>query len=172
VANGGREDQPQGAPEQGRVHDFLEKHWGTVVPDGVYDLTQNCGWVSVGVDHATADFAVATVQQWWQRMGQRMYPQAQQVLLPAEGGGSHGSRSRRWKVERQKLSDTTGREVHVCHVPPGTSNGKKIEHRLCCHITENGRGRPLVSQEVIVTLLANTTTEAGLRVEAAIDPTP
>jgi hypothetical protein len=171
-ANAGREYQPQGAPEQVRVHDFLDKHLGKVIPYGVYDLTQNCGWVSVGVDHDTAEFAVATVQQWWQRMGQWRYPQAQQVLLTADGGGSNGSRSRLWKVELQKLSDTTGLEVHVCHFPPGTSKWNKIEHRLFCHITENWRGRPLVSQEVIINLIANTTTEAGLRVEAAIDPTP
>jgi hypothetical protein len=171
-ANGGREYHPQGAPEQVRVHDFLDKHLGKVIPYGVYDLTQNCGWVSVGVDHDTAEFAVATVQQWWQRMGQRMYPQAQQVLLTADGGGSNSSRSRLWKVALQKLSDTTGLAVHVCHFPPGTSKWNKIEHRLFCHITENWRGRPLVSQAVIVNLIANTPTEAGLRVEAAIDPTP
>jgi hypothetical protein len=171
-ANAGREYQPQGAPEPVRVHDFLDKHLGKVIPYGVYDLTQNCGWVSVGVDHDTAEFAVATVQQWWQRMGQWIYPQAQQVLVTADGGGSNGTRSRLWKVELQKLSDTTGLEVYVCHFPPGTSKWNKIEHRLFCHITENWRGRPLVSQEVIINLIANTTTEAGLRVEAALDPTP
>jgi len=171
-ANGGREYQPQGVPERVRVHDFLDKHLGKVIPYGVYDMTQNCGWVSVGVDHDTAEFAVATVQQWWQRRGQRMYPQAQQVLITADGGGSNGSRSRLWKVALQKLSDATGLEVRVCHFPPGTSKWNKIEHRLFCHITENWRGRPLVSHEVIVHLIANTTTEAGLRVEAAMDPTP
>ena len=171
-ANGGREYQPQGVPEPVRVHDFPDKHLGKVIPYGVYDLTQNCGWVSVGIDHDTAEFAVATVQQWWQRMGQPMYPTAQQVLITADGGGSNGSRSRLWKVELQKLSDATGLEVHVCHFPPGTSKWNKIEHRLFCHITENWRGRPLVSQEVIVNLIANTATEAGLRVEAALDSNP
>lgn len=169
-ANGGREYHPQGAPEQVRVHDFLDKRLGKAIPYGVYDMTHNCGWVSVGVDHETAEFAVASVQQWWQRMGQRMYPHAQQVLITADGGGSNGRRSRLWKVALQTLSDTTGLEVSVCHFPPGTSKWNKIEHRLFCHITENWRGRPLVSHEVIVNLIANTTTEAGLRVEAALDP--
>lgn len=169
-ANGGREYQPQGTPERVRVHDFLDKQWGKAIPYGVYDLTQNCGWVSVGVDHDTADFAGATLQQWWQRMGQGMYPHAQQLLITADGGGSNSSRSRLWKVALQQLSDATGLEVHVCHFPPGTSKWNKIEHRLFCHITENWRGRPLVSHEVIVNLIANTTTEAGLRVEAVLDP--
>jgi len=171
-AHGGREYQPQGVPERVRMHDFLDKHLGKAIPYGVYDMTQNCGWVSVGVDHDTAEFAVATVQQWWQRMGQRMYPQAPQVLMTADGGGSNGSRSRLWKVALQKLSDATGLEVRVGHFPPGTSKWNKIEHRLFCHSTENWRGRPLVSHEVIVKLIANTTTEAGLRVEAALDPSP
>ena len=120
----------------------------------------------------TAECAVASVPQWWQRMGQRMYPQAQQVLMTADGGGSNGSRSRLWKVARQTLSDATGLEVSVGHFPPGTSQWNKLEHRLFCHITENWRGRPLVGHEVIVNLIANTTTEAGLRVEAALDPAP
>lgn len=169
-ANGGREYQPQGTPERVRVHDFLDKQWGKAIPYGVYDLTQNCGWVSVGVDHDTADFAGATLQQWWQRRGQGRYPHAQQLLITADGGGSNSSRSRLWKVALQQLSDATGLEVHVCHFPPGTSKWNKIEHRLFCHITENWRGRPLVSHEVIVNLIANTTTEAGLRVEAVLDP--
>jgi len=171
-ANGGREYHPQGVPEQVRVHDLIDKHLGKAIPYGVYDMTQNCAWVSVGVDHDTAEFAVATVQQWWQRMGCHMYPQAQQVLMTADGGGSNGSRSRLWKVELQKLSDVTGLEVSVCHVPPGTSKWNKIEHRVFCHMTENWRGRPLVSREVIVNLIANTTTDMGLRVEAALDPNP
>ena len=154
-----------------RVHDFRDKRVGKALPYGVYDMTQNCGWVSVGVDHDTAECAVAMVQQWWQRMGQAMYPKAQQVLMTADGGGSNGSRSRLWKVAWQRLSDTTGLDVCVCHVPPGTSKWNKIEHRLFCHITENWRGRPLVSHEVSVNLMAHTTTETGLRVEAALDPT-
>lgn len=135
-------------------------------------MTHNCGGVGVGVDHDTAALAVATVQQWWQRMGQQMYPQAQHVLMTADGGGSHGSRSRLWKVALQRFSDAAGLAVSVGHVPPGTSKWHKIDHRLCCHITENWRGRPLVSQEVIVNRMANTTTAAGRRVEAALDPTP
>lgn len=169
-AHGGRAYHPRGAPEQVRGHDVLDKRLGKAIPYGVYDMTHNCGWVSVGVDHETAEFAVASVQQWWQRMGQRMYPQAQHVLMTADGGGSNGSRSRLWKVALQTLSDATGLEVSVCHFPPGTNKWNKIEHRLFCHITENWRGRPLVSHEVIVNLIANTTTEAGLRVEAALDP--
>lgn len=170
--NDGREYQPQGLPEPVRVHDFPDKNLGKAIPYGVYDMTQNCAWVSVGVDHDTAEFAVATVQQWWQRMGSLMYPQATQLLITADGGGSNGSRSRLWKRELQKLSDTTGLEVRVCHFPPGTSKWNKIEHRVFCHITENWRGRPLVSREAIVNLIANTTTDQGLRVEAALDPTP
>ena len=171
-SNSGREYQPQGCPEQVRVYDFIDKHLGKAIPYGVYDITQNCGWVSVGVDHDTAEFAVATLQRWWQQLGRGMYPKAQQLLITADGGGSNGSRSRLWKVEVQKFSDITGLEVKVCHLPPGTSKWNKIEHRLFCHITENWRGRPLVSREVIVNLIANTTTQAGLRVEAALDPSP
>jgi hypothetical protein len=154
------------------VHDLVDKHLGKAIPYGVYDMTHNWGWVGVGVDHDTAAFAVATVQQWWQRMGQQMYPQAQHVLMTANGGGSNGRRSRLRKVELHRFSDAAGLAVSVCHVPPGTSKWNTIEHRLFCHITENWRGRPLVSQEVIVHLMANTTTAAGLRVEAALDPTP
>ena len=168
-ANGGREYQPRGSPERVRVYDFIDKHLGKAIPYGVYDMTQNCGWVSVGVDHDTAEFAVATLQRWWQQMGQRMYPQAQQLLITADGGGSNGSRLRLWKVAVQKFSDATGLEISVCHFPPGTSKWNKIEHRLFCQITENWRGRPLLSLEVIVNLIANTTTDAGLQVKAALD---
>jgi hypothetical protein len=120
-ANSGREYQPQGKPQEVRVHDFPDKDLGKVIPYGVYDLTQNCGWVSVGVDHDTAEFAIATLQQWWQRMGQQMYPCAQQLLITADAGGSNSSRFRLWKTELQKFSEVTGLEVHVCHFPPGTS---------------------------------------------------
>jgi hypothetical protein len=171
-ANRGRAYPPQGMPELVRVYDFMDQTLGKGIPYGVYDMTQNCGWVSVGVDHDTAECAVATVQRWWQQMGQAMDPKAEQVLITADGGGSNGRRSRLWKVQLQQLSDATGLEVSVCHLPPGTSKWNKIEHRLFCHITKNWRGRPLVSQEVIVNLIAHTTTEAGLRVEAALDPTP
>jgi DDE family transposase len=122
-ANGGHEYQPKGSPERVRVYDFIDKHLGKAIPYGVYDMTQNCGWVSVGVDHDTAEFAVATLQRWWQQMGQRMYPQAQQLLITADGGGSNGSRLRLWKVAVQKFSDATGLEITVCHFPPGTCSG-------------------------------------------------
>ena len=171
-ANRGREYQPQGMPELVRVYDFMDQHLGKAIPYGVYDMTHNCGWVSVSVDHDTAECAVATLQQWWQRMGRERYPTARHVLITADGGGSHGSRSRLWKVQLQQWSDATGLEVYVCHLPPGTSKWNKIEHRVFCHITENWRGRSLVRHEVIVNLIAHTTTEAGLRVEAALDSTP
>ena len=171
-ANGGREYQPQGVPEQVRVHDFVDKRLGKAIPYGVYDMTHNCGWVSVGVDHDTAAFAVATVQQWWQRMGQQMYPQAQHVLITADGGGSNGSRSRLWKVELQRFSDATGLAVSVCHFPPGTSKWNKIEHRLFCHITENWRGRPLVSQEVIVNLIGEHDDGSGATRRGCPGPHP
>ena len=170
-ANGGRADQPQGRPEPVRVHDLLDQRLGQALPYGVDDMTQHCGWVSVGVDHETAECAVATVPQWWQRMGQAMYPKAQHVLMTADGGGSNGRRARLWKVAWQRLSDTTGLDVGVCHVPPATSTWNTSEHRLLCHITEHWRGRPLVSHEVSVHLMAHTTTETGRRVEAALDPT-
>jgi Rhodopirellula transposase DDE domain len=171
-ANSGREYQPKGKPEDVRVHDFPDQHLGKVIPYGVYDLTQNCGWVSVGVDHDTAEFAVATLQQWWQRMGKQTYPDAHQLLVTADAGGSNSSRSRLWKSELQKLSETTGLDVSVCHFPPGTSKWNKIEHRLFSHITENWRGRPLVNHEVVVNLIANTSTRAGLYVEADLDLNP
>lgn len=168
-ANKGCEYQPKGKPEEVRVYDFVDKNLGKALPYGIYDVTQNCGWVSVGVDHDTAEFAIATLKQWWEHMGKQMYPHAQQLLITADGGGSNSSRSRLWKTELQKFSQTTGLEVSVCHFPPGTSKWNKIEHRLFSHITENWRGRPLISHEVVVNLIANTRTEAGLHVEADID---
>jgi Rhodopirellula transposase DDE domain len=169
-AKSGRESHPQGAPAQVRGHDFVDKRWGKAMPSGVYDMTHNCGGVRVGVAHDPAELAGASGQQGWQRRGQRLYPHAQHVLMTADGGGSHGRRSRVWKGALHTLSDATGLEVRVCHVPPGTSKWHKSAHRLCCHLTEHWRGRPLVSHEVIVNLMAKTTTEAGLRVEAALDP--
>ena len=171
-ANGGREDQPHGTPERVRGHDFVDQHLGTAIPSGVSEMPPHWGGVSGGGDHDTAEFAVATVPQWWPRMGQPSYPQAQQVLMTADGGGSNGRRSRLWTVERQQVSDATGWEVRVWHLPPGTSTWHKSDQRLWCHITENWRGRPLVRQEVIVPLIAHTTTAAGLRVDAALNPTP
>lgn len=169
-ANRGREYQPKGHPEQVRVYDFVDKDLGKALPYGIYDLTANCGWVSVGSDHDTAQFAVATLRRWWQQMGRKVYRQAQELLITADGGGSNSSRCRLWKVELQRLADETGLTITVCHFPPGTSKWNKIEHRMFCHITENWRGRPLINREVIVSLIANTTTKAGLRIEAALDP--
>lgn len=168
-ANGGREYQPKGRPEKVRVYDFADKDLGKAIPYGIYDLTANCGWVSVGLDHDTAQFAVATLRRWWQRMGRRVYRTAHELLITADGGGSNGSRCRLWKVELQRLADETGLTITVGHFPPGTSKWNKIEHRMFCHITENWRGRPLINHEVIVSLIANTTTKAGLRIKAALD---
>ena len=168
-ANAGREYQPQGQPERVRVYDFVDKHLGKANPYGVYDLTAHEGWVSVGTDHDTAQFAVETLRRWWHHLGHATYPKAQELLLTADGGGSNGSRSRLWKLELQRLADETGVALTVCHFPPGTSKWNKIEHRLFCHSTENWRGRPLISHEVIVNLIANTTTATGLRIRAALD---
>jgi hypothetical protein len=170
--NGGREWQPDGQPEAVRVHDFPDKALGKVTPYGVFDLTANQGWVSVGTDHDTATFAVDSVQRWWDQMGAPLYREATDLLLTADGGGSNSSRSRLWKVELQRLADATGLRVHVCHFPPGTSTWNKIEHGLFCHITQNWRGRPLVSHEVIVELIGHTTTTKGLRVQAELHQRP
>ena len=168
-ANGGRAYQPMGQPERVRVYDFVDKELGKAIPYGVYDVTANQGWVSVGPDHDTAQLAVETLRRWWQHMGSPAYPQAHDLLIIADGGGSNGSRSRLWKVELQKLTDETGLKITVCHLPPGTSKWNKIEHRMFCHITENWRGRPLISHAVIVNLIAHTTTQTGLRIQAVLD---
>ena len=144
---------------------------GKAIPYGVYDLSANQGWVSVGVDHDTAEFATESVQRWWRMMGQPRYPTAQELLILADGGGSNSSRSRLWKFCLQKLADASGLTLTVCHFPPATSKWNKIEHRMFCHITQNWRGKPLVSHEVVVQLIAATTTEKGLRIQAEIDPT-
>jgi hypothetical protein len=167
--NAGREWRPGGDPEKVRVHDFEDPDLGKSTPYGVYDQTRNEGWVSVGVDHDTAEFAVETIRQWWRQMGFHAYPGASELLITADSGGSNGSRLRLWKVSLQKLADETGLRVSVCHFPPGTSKWNKIEHRMFCHITKNWRGRPLESLGVIVNLIANTTTQKGLRIKAAID---
>src|SRR5712691_4178331 len=167
--NGGREWCPQGQPTAVRVHDFPDPELGKAIPYGVYDLAANQGWVSVGVDHDTAEFAVETVRRWWQQMGHRTYPAAQELLLMADGGGSNSSRSRLWKVALQQLADETGLSISVCHFPPGTSKWNKIEHRMFCHITENWRGQPLISREVIVNLIGNTRTNEGLTIRAELD---
>jgi Rhodopirellula transposase DDE domain len=167
--NVGREWQPQGQPEHVRSKDFKDKKLGKVAPYGVYDLTANEGWVSVGIDHDTAEFATESIRRWWQRMGLQAYPQAKSILVTADGGGSNSSRSRLWKVALQRLADAMGLGITVCHFPPGTSKWNKIEHRMFCHITENWRGKPLVSRAVIVSLIGSTTTRRGLRVKADLD---
>jgi len=167
--NGGQEWQPKGQPERVATHDFPSQAGGKAIPYGVYDLAQNQGWVSVGTDHDTAEFAVATLQQWWQQMGAAAYPEAQELLITADGGGSNSSRGRLWKVALQRFADATGLRITVCHFPPGTSKWNKIEHRLFSHITQNWRGRPLISHEAVVNLIENTTTRGGLRVRAALD---
>lgn len=167
--NNGREWQPRGRPERVKVHDFPEEELGKVIPYGVYDLATNKGWVSVGIDHDTAEFAVETLRRWWYHMGREVYPHATRLLITADGGGSNGSRCRLWKVEVQKLADELGVQITVCHFPPGTSKWNKIEHRMFCHITENWRGRPLVSREVVVNLIGHTTTKTGLEIRSALD---
>lgn len=167
--NNGREWQPKGRPEDVRVHDFIDPQLGKVAPYGVYDVGANQGWVSVGITHDTATFAVESIRRWWREMGQPLYPTARRLLITADCGGSNGYRVRLWKVELQKLADELGLLVQVCHFPPGTSKWNKIEHRMFCHITQNWRGRPLVSREVVVNLIGNTTTTAGLRIQAQLD---
>jgi len=167
--NAGREWRPKGEPERVRVHDFLIKENGKVAPYGVYDITRNAGWVGVGIDHDTASFAVRTIRRWWQVMGRARYPQAKELLITADSGGSNGARVRLWKWELQKFANATGKAITVCHLPPGTSKWNKIEHRLFSYITMNWRGRPLVSLATIVSLIASTRTKGGLRVRCELD---
>ena len=169
--NGGREWQPQGQPEEVRVHDFVIPALGRVSPYGVYDLAANTGWVNVGIDHDTAAFAVESIRRWWHGAGHARYPRAQRLLITADGGGSNGSRVRLWKWELQRLADETGLTISVCHFPPGTSKWNAIEHRLFSFITQNWRGKPLVSYAVILSLIAATTTTTGLTVESVLDTT-
>src|SRR3954471_9234233 len=168
--NAGREWQPEGRPEEARIYDFPDKHLGKVIPRGVYDLTLDEGWVSVGVDHDTAQFAAETLRRWWQEMGSQVYADAEGLLITADSGGSNSRRSRLWKVAIQELADLLGFPISVCHFPPGTSKWNKIEHRMFSHITQNWRGRPLVSRAVVVNLIGQTTTETGLEVRAELDP--
>jgi len=167
--NGGRELRPKGEPEQVLTHDFIIRELGRVSPYGVYDLGQNEAWVSVGVDHDTASFAVESIRRWWWSMGYAVYSKATRLLITADAGGSNGYRLRLWKLELQKLADETGLEIAVCHFPPGTSKWNKIEHRLFSAITQNWRGKPLVSHEVVVNLIGATTTETGLKVKSELD---
>jgi hypothetical protein len=170
--NAGQEWQPQGEPEKVKVHDFPDKKLGKAIPYGVYDLTANEGWVSVGIDHDTAEFAAASIRRWWQEMGTRRFPRAQELMITADGGGSNSHRNRLWKVSLQALADDLGLTLRVCHFPPGTSKWNKIEHRMFCHITKNWRGRPLTTYETIVSLISSTKTAKGLTVRAALDTQP
>ena len=167
--NAGKEWRPKGEPERVRVHDFLIEKNGKTAPYGVYDITRNAGWVGVGIDHDTASFAVRTIRRWWQVMGRARYPQAKELLITADSGGSNGARVRLWKWELQKFANATGKAITVCHLPPGTSKWNKIEHRLFSYITMNWRGRPLVSLATIVNLIASTRTKEGLRVRCELD---
>jgi transposase len=169
--NGGREWRPAGKPLEVRVHDFQDATLGKAIPYGVYDLTNNEAWVSVGIDHDTADFAVKTILRWWRKMGHKRFPHARELLITADSGGSNSARCKLWKCALQEFADQTGLKVHVCHFPPGTSKWNKIEHRLFCHITQNWRGKPLSELEIIVQLIGSTTTQEGLKVQAAVDRT-
>jgi hypothetical protein len=167
--NSGREWEPRGRPRRVKSRDFPDKELGKVAPYGVYDLTANEGWVSVGIDHDTAEFAVESVRRWWYRMGRPVYPEAKELLITADSGGSNGWRNRLWKVCLQDLADETGLKIAVCHFPPGTSKWNQIDHRMFCHITENWRGRPLVNHAVVVNLIGSTQTRTGLQVQAELD---
>jgi hypothetical protein len=167
--NGGVAWQPAGEAEEVRAKDFLDKRLGKVMPYGVYDLTCNQGWVSVGINPDTAAFAAESLRRWWEEMGQRAYAAATELLITADGGGRNGSRNRLWKVCLQRLADAVGLQISVCHFPPGTSKWNKIEQRMFCHITRNWRGRPLTSRAVVVNLIGNTRTAAGLEIQAELD---
>lgn len=167
--NAGREYHKKGEPTLVNVHDFPDKEEGKVVPYGVYDIGKNKGWVSVGITADTAEFAVNTIRDWWNRMGKKEYPNATKLLITADSGGSNGSRVRLWKWELQKLANEIDLEIHVCHFPPGTSKWNKIEHKLFSYITQNWRGEPLITREIVVQLIGNTTTTKGLKVKAQMD---
>ena len=167
--NVGKEWQPKGEPEQVEIHDFASPEFPKVIPYGVYDIGKNMGWINVGTDHDTASFAVASIRRWWFGMGREIYPRARDLLICADCGGSNGYRVRLWKIELQTLASETGLRVTICHFPPGTSKWNKVEHRLFSHISMNWRGRPLVSHEVIVKLIGETTTSTGLEVKAQLD---
>jgi transposase len=168
-ANKGQEWQSKGQPEEVNVYDFIDKDLGKVTPYGVLDVAANEGWVSVGIDHDTAEFAAQSIRSWWQEMGRGRYPKARRLLITADGGGSNGVRVRLWKKALQALATSLELEIHVCHFPPGTSKWNKIEHRMFCQITQNWRGRPLTSRQVVVNLIGQTTTKTGLKIKAALD---
>jgi len=167
--NCGSDYRPEGCPDKVKVHDFVDPERGKVAPYGIYDVAANTGWVSLGIDHDTAQFAVNAIRRWHEVVGGARYPQADRIMITADGGGSNGSRVRLWKIELQKLADETGLALQVCHYPPGTSKWNKIEHRMFCHITQNWRGKPLVSRMVVVELIAATTTKTGLTVRCELD---
>ncbi len=167
--NGGREYQPMGSPVPTNVHDFIDKELGKAIPYGIYDVSANTGWVTVGTDHDTSAFAVQTLRRWWDTIGHHRYPHADRLLICADGGGSNGYRVRAWKIELAALAADTGLQITVCHLPPGTSKWNKIEHRLFSQITMNWRGRPLTTHQTIVDLISNTTTTTGLTVHCVLD---
>ncbi len=167
--NAGRQWLPKGRPVEVLVHDFPDPKMKKAIPYGVYDVTHNEGWVSVGIDHDTARFATATIRRWWRKMGRKRCPRAKELLITADCGGSNSSRTRVWKVALQALADKLRLRLKVCHFPPGTSKWNKIEHRMFCHITHNWRGRPLVSYAMIVQLIGSTRTNRGLRIRAEVD---
>jgi hypothetical protein len=168
--NAGVEWRPKASPEEVNDHDFPDPKKGKAVPYGIYEIASNQGWVNVGTDHDTPEFAVQSIRSWWLSMGKPGYPNAEELLVTADGGGSNGYRVRAWKTNLQRLADETGLKISVCHLPPGTSKWNKIEHRMFCHITKNWRGRPLESYEAVVSLIGATTTKQGLRIEARLDP--
>jgi len=167
--NGGKEWAPLGEATEVEAYDFIDKDLGKAIPYGIYDPSYNLGWVSVGTDHDTAQFAVRSIGRWWEEMGEWLYPEAKEILIMCDGGGSNATRSRLWKKSLQDWADQEGMSIMVCHFPPGTSKWNKIEHRMFCHITRNWRGKPLVSHEVIIKLIGGTTTEKGLRIQAHLD---
>jgi Rhodopirellula transposase DDE domain len=164
--NAGSDWRPKGDPHRVKVHDFADKELGKVAPYGVYDIAADAGWVSLGITHDTAAFAVASIRTWLERIGRKRYPNARELTITADCGGSNGARVKLWKVELQKLADETGLTINVRHYPPGTSKWNKIEHRLFCRITQNWRGRPLADHATSIDLIAATTTQTGLKVEA------
>lgn len=167
--NNGKEWCQKNEPVEVNVHDFMDKELGKAIPYGVYDITKNQGWVSIGIDHDTSQFAVSTIRNWWYQMGKEVYQQAEELVITADCGGSNGNRRRLWKTELQKFADETGLKLHILHYPPGTSKWNKIEHRMFSAITQNWRGKPLISLEVVVNLIANTATKTGLTINCAVD---
>jgi transposase len=167
--NRGAEWEKKGEPQRVNTYDFMDKELGKVAPYGIYDIAQNKGWVNVGISSDTAEFAVESIRRWWQNMGRPMYPDARELLITADGGGSNGSRVRLWKIKLQELSSELGITIKVRHFPPGTSKWNKIEHRMFCHITQNWRGRPLLTRETVVNLIGNTKTKAGLEIRSVLD---